>query len=374
MQLDSLSSSSFDMSPEARQLQANLRKHAPPSDDPTRAPLSGPLSLPSTPAAALAEGYRPVPVLTPRALKKTYIALGKANLTFLVTLTGMAGYALCPASLAVSSGPLTLLALAVGTAASSACANSINQLLEAPYDAQMPRTRGRPLPSRAVTPLHAASYAAVLGTSGVTLLTLAINPLTGALSALNIVLYSFIYTPLKRVHIVNTWIGSLVGALPPLMGWAAATNSLLCTSDAPGWLLAALLFAWQFPHFNALSHNLRADYARGGYRMMSVSHPLLNRRTALRYALACIPLCAALPLTGAVTPLYALLSAPANVALAHAAWKFWRDESDKSAKWCFWVSLVHLPAVMLLAMFCKTGLWDSLLYKVGWSVDAPVTA
>jgi protoheme IX farnesyltransferase len=345
--------------------------HSPASNDPTRAPLSGPLSLPTTPAAAISEGYRPVPALTAKTLKRAYVQLGKGNLTLLVTLTSMAGYALCPASLAVSSGPLVLLALTAGTAACSAAANATNQLLEAPYDAQMPRTRNRPLPARLVTPLHGATYAGIMGLSGVTILSLAVNPLTGVLGAANIILYAFVYTPLKRVHIVNTWVGSLVGGIPPLMGWTAATDSLLQLSDAPGWLLAGLLFAWQFPHFNALSHNLRSEYARGGYRMMSASHPLLNRRTALRYAIACLPLCAALPLTGAVHPIYALLSLPANVAFIHASWRFWRDQSDKAARWCFWVSLVHLPAVMLLAMVCKTGLWDGLLERLGFGPAAP---
>ncbi|PWN40520.1 protoheme IX farnesyltransferase [Ceraceosorus guamensis] len=277
----------------------------------------------------------------------------------------MAGYALCPASLAVASGPTALLALTFGTATCSAAANSLNQLIEAPYDAQMPRTRNRPLPARMLTPLHAACFASVASISGITTLALAVNPLTAALGAANIVLYSFVYTPLKRIHIANTWIGSLVGALPPLMGWAAATGSLSSFGDSPGWLLAALLFAWQFPHFNALSHNLRSEYARGGYRMMSASHPLLNRRTSLRYAIACTPLCIALAYTGALSPIYALLSLPPNLVLAHAAWRFWKFENDKDARWCFWVSLVHLPAVIILAMVCKTGLWDGFLEKLG---------
>lgn len=310
-------------------------------------------------------------------LTRTIVGLSKSNLTVLVTLTGMAGYALCPSELvalsstaALLGGPVgTLLAFATGTAACSAAANAINQLREIPYDAQMARTRNRLLPSRTITPLQAAAFATAAGTSGVATLAL-LNPLTAALGALNIYLYAFVYTPMKRRHIANTWVGAVVGALPPLMGWAACTGTLHLVTDAPAWCLAALLFAWQFPHFNSLSHNLSSEYARGGYRMMSVTNPALNRRTSLRYALSLLPICSvALPLSGAVSPwAYAILSLPPNCLLVAAAFQFWRQGTEKSARWCFWVSLIHLPAVMVLAMMTKKSLVDAVIERV-WGLD-----
>lgn len=352
-----------------------LKLWAPASDDPAMvAPASSTdrtLLLPPAPRDLTM--YRPAPGVTRATLPKIISGLSKSNLTVLVTLTGMAGYALCPSALAVSSsasalGPVgTLLALAGGTAMCSAAANAINQLREVPYDAQMPRTRNRLLPARAITPLDAAGFAGACTAGGVATLAV-LNPLTAALGLANIVLYAFVYTPMKRRHIANTWLGAVVGALPPLMGWAACTGTLHNPTDAPAWCLAALLFAWQFPHFNALSHSLSAQYARGGYRMMSVTNPALNRRTSLRYALALLPICSvALPLSGAVAALpYALLSLPPNVVLAHAAFRFWREGTEKSARWCFWVSLVHLPAVMILAMATKKSLWDGVGEYLGW--------
>jgi protoheme IX farnesyltransferase len=350
--------------------------YAPPSDDPSitsrrRIAILSDLSeesaipIPSTHTAAINAGYRPILQLDLTTLPKIYRQLAKGQLTFLVTLTAMAGYALCPAALATTTSVTTLLALTSGTALCSASANSINQLVESPYDAQMPRTRNRPMPTRSVTPLHAATFATICGTAGVGALA-AINPLTAILGLSNIILYAGMYTPLKRISISNTWLGSLVGALPPLMGWAACTGSLNLITDMPAWTLAALLFAWQFPHFNSLSHSLSKEYARGGYKMMSVTNPDLNKRTSLRYAIALLPICSIwLPWTGLVHWTYAVLSAPINAGMIYAAYGFWRRKGDKEARFCFWVSLVHLPAILLLAMVCKADVVDGLLRLLG---------
>uniref|UniRef100_V5EXH4 Protoheme IX farnesyltransferase, mitochondrial n=1 Tax=Kalmanozyma brasiliensis (strain GHG001) TaxID=1365824 RepID=V5EXH4_KALBG len=344
---------------------------APLSDDPTVVDLRTLGGLRSREPSTSFSAYRPVPPLTTATLPKLYKQLSKSRLTFLVVLTGMAGYALCPASLtvAVASPVTTLLALTAGMTLCSAAANALNQLVESPYDAQMQRTRARPLPSRSVTPLHAFTFASASAASGVGLLATMVNPLTAALGAANVVLYSFTYTPMKRSTIANTWVGAVVGALPPLMGWAACTGTLFTSADLGGWSLAALLFAWQFPHFNSLAHTLRAEYARGGYRMMAVVDPALNRRVSLRYAVALLPICTVMvPLSGIVSPVaFAVLSTPLNLLMAHAAWKFYREKTVKAARWCFWVSLIHLPAVMLLAMGCKPEVWDGLYRFLGWS-------
>ena len=351
----------------------DMSAFAPLSDDPTVVDLRSLSGLRSRDPSISFSAYRPVPPLSTATLPKLYKQLSKSRLTFLVVLTGMAGYALCPAALtvAVASPVTTLLALTAGMTLCSAAANALNQLVESPYDAQMQRTRARPLPSRAVTPLHAFTFASVSAASGVGLLLTMVNPLTALLGAANVVLYSFTYTPMKRSTIANTWVGAVVGALPPLMGWAACTGTLNTTADLGGWSLAALLFAWQFPHFNSLAHTLRAEYARGGYRMMAVTDPALNRRVSLRYAVALLPICTLMmPFSGIVSPVaYAVLSTPLNLLMAHAAWKFYRQGTVKSARWCFWVSLIHLPAVMLLAMGCKPEVWDGLYRFFGWSTE-----
>lgn len=357
----------------------DLSMYAPASDDPAvtttlAPPASGSESTapPSAAAVAAAASYRPVAPLASSALIKVYRQLSKAQLTFLVTLTSMAGYSLCPLALSQSSSVTTLLALTAGTALCSASANSINQLVEAPYDAQMARTRNRPLPARLLSPLHAASFALATGLSGVGILAALTNGPTALLGLANIGLYAFVYTPMKRLSIANTWLGAVVGALPPLMGWTAATGGEHLLDVAP-LALAFLVYAWQFPHFNSLSQSLSAEYARGGYRMMSVTNPSLNRRTALRYAWAMVPVCSVvLPfMTPVVHWSYALLSLAPNAAMVWASHRFWRGKTDRDARACFFASLVHLPAVLLLAMACKTDVVQGLLSLVNGQPDEP---
>ena len=345
--------------PSAEEALSELRrKYAPRTDDPSITFLQ--TATASLPNRSL---FRPLPLASVSTTINSWRSLAKSRLTFLMVLTGMAGYALVPAPLAASStSVVTLLALTAGMTLCSSSANSMNQFLEAPYDAQMMRTRARPLPSRQVTHLHAFTYSVATGVSGTALLASMVNPLTAVLGAANVVLYAGIYTPMKRLAIGNTWVGAIVGAIPPLMGWVASTGTLFAPTDAPAWLLAGILFAWQFPHFNSLAHNVRADYAKGGYRMMSVLNPALNRRTALRYAVALVPLCSALPVCApaAIVPAYAIMSLIPNAALLQAAWRFYRVGGEKEARKCFFVSLWHLPVVLLLAMACKRDIWEAL--------------
>ena len=189
-------------------------------------------------------------------LSKHYLMLSKSRLTLLVSLTAAAGYGMAPGPLSLS----TCLLACGGTAMASAAANSINQILEVPFDSQMSRTKNRVLVRGQLTPLHAASFAAVLASTSTALLWTLVNPLTAILSLSNLVLYTSVYTPMKRYSILNTWVGSIVGAIPPLIGWTAATGSL----DPGAFILAGVLYTWQFPHFNSLSWNLRPDYSRAG--------------------------------------------------------------------------------------------------------------
>lgn len=277
-------------------------------------------------------------------LPKHYMELSKVRLTGLVVVTAMAGYAMAPGAF---SGA-TLALVAGGTLLTSAAANTINQWLEVPYDSQMARTAARPLVRGHVSPLHAVTLASVCVSSGVGLLYLA-SPLAAALGAANFLLYTAVYTPLKRVTIANTWVGAVVGGIPPLMGWAAATGSL-----APGaWLLAGLLYAWQFPHFNALSWNLRKDYARAGYRIMAVSHPDLTRRVALRYSL----MLAALPFVTSACDvtswMYAVDSLPVNAYLVYLSWRFYRDRDSGTARRLTRFSYLQLTAGLILMLLAK---------------------
>lgn len=267
------------------------------------------------------------------------------NSTALVVITTMAGYTMAPAPF----DPATFALVSLGTGLVSAAANSINQYHEVPFDSQMSRTKNRVLVTGQLTPLHAIGFAAVSAGTGLSMLYFGVNGLTAALGAGNLFLYTSIYTPMKRFSILNTWVGSIVGAIPPLMGWAACAGGL----DVGAWLMAGLLYAWQFPHFNALSWNLRPDYSRAGYRMMSVTNPALCRRVALRYTVAIGGLCVAAPFLDITNQWFALESLPLNGYFTYLAYKFYRESDSKSSRKLFLFSLIHLPALMLLFLLNK---------------------
>ncbi|PSK37034.1 protoheme IX farnesyltransferase, mitochondrial [Candidozyma pseudohaemuli] len=145
---------------------------------------------------------------------------------------------------------------------------------EPEFDRRMIRTSSRPVVKGIISPQQAFRFAAMTGSIGSAILYFGVNPVVAALGLSNIVLYGWCYTSLKRKSILNTWVGAIVGAIPPLMGWAASSSLL-----HPGaWCLASLLYAWQFPHFNALSHNIAAQYKQAGYIMTAAENPRLNAR------------------------------------------------------------------------------------------------
>lgn len=262
--------------------------------------------------------YKPIRSPSASELPKLYKELVKAKLAGLVALTAMCGYAMAPGVTDVS----TLLYTTVGTGLCISSANAINQWIEVPYDAQMLRTRNRVLGRRQLSQAHAFGFGVLTGTTGVGMLATMVNPLTAVLGLSNILLYTCVYTPMKRASIANTWAGAVVGAIPPMMGWTAVTNELM---DPGCWVMGAILYAWQFPHFNALAWNLRADYSKAGYRMMSVTDPKLNARVSLRYSLAMVPLCLAVPYLDLTSWWFALDSTVVNAGLIYGAIQFWRS-------------------------------------------------
>jgi protoheme IX farnesyltransferase len=322
-------------------------------------------------------GFKEVEVLTPKRLLKIYAQLAKSRLTILVVLTAMSGVALSPLPATV---PI-LLSTAVGTALCSASANTLNQLQEIPYDAQMARTRQRPLVRRAISPLHAAGFAAVTGVAGPTVLWLMASPITACLGVTNIVLYAGAYTWLKRKSVSNTWVGAVVGGIPPVMGWTACGGQILPSADYPihlflpsfltgspldmsmidnplgAFALFMLLYSWQFPHFNSLSHLIRGSYAQAGYKMLSVLHPQKNALVALRHSLLLVPICSILfPLSGLTTWVFAITSLVPNAICVRGSWTWWRHCGEKEARISFQNYLWYLPVMLALMMVHKQGL------------------
>jgi len=287
----------------------------------------------------------------------------------------MSGVALSPLPTTVP----VLLSTAIGTALCAASANTLNQIQEVPLDAQMARTRMRPLVRRAITPLHAAGFAAVTGVAGPAILWTMVNPTTALLGLGNTALYAGLYTWMKRKSTANTWVGAVVGGIPPIMGWTACGGKLLPDSttiplflppalsstpvdlslvDSPlaPFALFMLLYSWQFPHFNPLSHIVRGSYAQAGYSMLSVISPAKNALVSLRHAILLVPISSVLfPLAGLTTWTFAVTGLIPNLILARAAWRFWRKGSEKEARTLFQHSLWYLPVLLALMMVHKQG-------------------
>jgi protoheme IX farnesyltransferase len=243
-------------------------------------------------------------------------------------------------------------------------------MAEPEHDAKMSRTRNRPLVRKLITQRGALVFAVATGVTGTIALWFGVNPTTATLAAANIFLYAGVYTPMKRISAVNTWVGALVGGVPPLMGWTAAAGQtatgpgdwhelLFGERSGGGWLLAALLFCWQFPHFNALSWGIREEYKNAGYKMLAWTNPARNGRVALRYSILMLPVCVGLYYAGVVDKAYVPLSTAINGWVIYKAVKFWRHEGKKgTARGLFWASVWHLPLILVLTMVLKKGLLE----------------
>src|SRR3989475_7743457 len=208
------------------------------------------------------------------------VELVKARLTLLVLLTTAVGFYLG------ADSPVNFAALwhaVLGTAAAAAGAAALNQWWEYKLDALMQRTRSRPVPAGRMRPRDAGILGSALSIFGVAYLAFVCNSLSAVLAAITIIIYIFAYTPLKRVSTFNTALGAVPGALPPMIGWAAARGTL----NAGAWMLFAILFFWQLPHFFAIAWMYRDDYARAGFQMIS-SDDRTGERSASQSVFFCM--------------------------------------------------------------------------------------
>ncbi|MBI1966642.1 MAG: protoheme IX farnesyltransferase [Gemmatimonadetes bacterium] len=277
-----------------------------------------------------------------------FLELTKPRITQLVLLTAAAGF------YAGSRGRVDLWVFAytmLGTALVAGGTNALNQLRERDVDSRMRRTQGRPLPSGRLSPHAAGWFAGTISVLGIALLAVAVNLLTAALAALTLTSYVFLYTPLKRRSSLNTLIGAVPGALPIVGGWTAAGGRLDVAAASLFWIL----FLWQLPHFLALAWIYREDYARGGLAMLAVEDPTGRRtgRMALLYALALVPVSLIPSLVGITGTLYffGALALGAIYALAGAGMTL--AATAQRAWWVFLVSIVYLPALLILVVLDK---------------------
>ena len=306
------------------------------------------LSKPPGPQGAATAEAEAVPSLVSR-WTDIYLELGKARLSALVVATAGVGF-LVAAPRPIAWG--ALLVTLVGTTLAAWSANALNQVIEAKLDALMPRTKGRPLPTKRMTSLHATVAAVVAGVAGISLLVVFTNMLAAGLALATILLYVFCYTPLKTRSHLNTLVGAVVGAVPPMIGWAAATNSI----DLGAWVLAAILFVWQIPHFLALAWLCREDYRLGGFKMLTLHDPsgAITSRAILLWSLALIPVTLAATITGVSGLIYAVGALLLGLWVSVLAIRLIRQTERANARKVFLASVLYLPLLMTL-MVCDRG-------------------
>ena len=229
-------------------------------------------------------------------------------------------------------------------------AGALNQLLEIESDRLMTRTRNRPIPGGRIAPGIAEFWGCALSTLGTLYLGLAMHPLSGLLAALAVILYAFVYTPLKKISAYNTLIGAIPGALPVLVGWTAATGGL----EAGGWVLFFILFLWQLPHFMAIAWLCKDDYARAGMVMATVQDPSGHTAAvqAVAYALALLPVSLAPPLCGIGGPLYLLVALALGLFYLYAGMSWGFSRSTVGARKLLLTSVAYLPLLFGALVLC----------------------
>ena len=277
-----------------------------------------------------------------------FAELVKARLTLLVLLTTAVGYYLGAQG---PVQPLPLFHVIFGTALAAAGAAALNQWWERQLDALMQRTRERPIPAGRMSPRDALILGAVLSIAGITYLATACNSLSAILAAVTIVLYILAYTPLKRISTSNTLIGAIPGALPPMIGWAAATDGL----SFGAWSLFAILFFWQMPHFFALSWMYRSDYARAGFEMISKEDES-GARSSSQSVWFCMLLLfvSGLPFyVQLTTATYLLCALGLGAFFLAMAMRFHANRTVAHARNLFLSSIIYLPCLLLALVLTK---------------------
>ena len=284
-----------------------------------------------------------------RSRAADYVTLAKPRLNLLVVGSTLAGYVVGGGNMADAGG---VLALVGGTALVAGGASAFNQVLERKSDALMRRTQTRPMADGRMLPVDALVFATLLSAAGLLILAIAVNALSAAVAGATLLSYAAIYTPLKLRTSFATVIGAVPGALPPVIGWAAATNGLA----AGAWILFGILFLWQLPHFLAIAWMYRDDYARAGFPMLPVIEPdgRSTARQSVLYAAALLPLSLAPTLVGLTTSTYFVAALLLTLGFLALTLRFARTRSVADARRVFFASIVYLPVLWMFMIAGRT--------------------
>lgn len=289
-------------------------------------------------------------IVLERSWLADYVALTKPELTFLSVITALGGFFFGATD---SFSGVLLLHTLVGTGLVGGGAGALNQYMERNFDAMMRRTEHRPLPSGRLSPAQVLIFGVACSILGILQLTLFVNILTGSIAAMTLVTYLFLYTPLKRITPLATIIGGIPGGLPPVMGWTAIRNDI---SIEPV-LLFSVLFFWQMPHFLSLAWMYRKDYARAGYRTLSVLDidGSITGRHMLVYCAVLIPITLLPGFLGYLGFMYSTAALVLGILFFLPAIQFTRLRSNTRARRVFIASLLYLPA--LFAFMVADRFW-----------------
>lgn len=295
-----------------------------------------------------------LPVVRSRA--GDFVQLTKPRLNALAVATTLGGYYMAGPSTVLGASGTTggwlLFNTIVGTALVAGGSAAFNQYYERLTDGLMRRTRVRPLPEGRLQPVEAFWFAVAITAIGLVQLAAGANLLAAAVALATLVAYVGIYTPMKRRSPLSTVVGAIPGALPPIIGWAAVRGSL----EPASWVLFAIGFLWQMPHFLAIAWLYRADYERAGFPMLPVIEPdgRSTGRQAVAYAAALVPVSLAPVAFGLSGPLYFVAAFVLSLLFLALAVRFAATRSTGSARALFFGSIVYLPVLWAFMIASKT--------------------
>ncbi len=278
-----------------------------------------------------------------------YLELTKPRVTLMVVITMAFGFYLG------TRGEMEWLLFfnaVIGTALVAGGTSALNQYVERDIDAKMQRTKNRPLPTGRLRPEQALAFSIAISAAGIVQLMLAVNWLTAMLAMLTLMSYVFLYTPLKQKSSLSTVVGAIPGALPPLGGWTAARGDL----SLEGWVLFAILFLWQLPHFLAIAWIYREDYRRGGFPMLTVIDPEGDSagRQIISNCLALLPVSLLPTILGMAGQFYFIGALALSLFFLGCGIAVMRHRTNADVRRLLRASLVYLPVLLALMALDKT--------------------
>lgn len=288
-------------------------------------------------------GANAVALPAARSRANDFIALAKPRLNFLVVASSVAGYVMAGGD---TSNAARLVLTIVGTGLVAGGASAFNQVIEREPDSLMRRTRMRPVPDGRLQPGESLAFAAATSGAGLAILGAGVNLLSAAVALTTLLIYAVVYTPLKRRSSFATVVGAIPGALPPVIGWAAARDSL----SQGAWVLFGIVFLWQLPHFLAIAWIYREDYARAGFLMLPVIEPdgRSTGRQATLYCAALLPVSLAPTLIGMTGTGYFVAALILTLLFLGLTLRFARTRTIPDARRLFFGSIIYLPVLWIL--------------------------